>query len=46
MLTDNFVQRIQLMQGRLNLLCQRADRPQMQPELLPVALKELGIASE
>jgi PAS domain S-box-containing protein len=46
MLTDNFVQQIELMQGRLNLLCQRADRPQMQPELLPVALKELGIASE
>lgn len=46
MLTDNFVQQIQLMQGRLNLLCQRADRPQTQPELLPVALKELGVASE
>jgi CRP-like cAMP-binding protein len=46
MLTDNFVQQVQLMQGRLNLLYQSADRPQVQPELLPVALKELGIASE
>lgn len=46
MLTSNFVQQIQLMQGRLDLLCQRANRPQAEPELLPTALKELGVASE
>jgi PAS domain S-box-containing protein len=46
MLTDSFVQRIQLMQGRLNSLCQHANAPQTQPDLLPTALKELGIASE
>jgi PAS domain S-box-containing protein len=46
MLTDNFVQQVRFMQGRLNLLYQSADRPQTQPELLPIALKELGVASE
>lgn len=46
MLTDNFVQQIQSMQGRLDLLLHDVDCPQLQPDLLPTALKELGVASE
>ena len=46
MLTDNFVQQIQSMQGRLDLLLHDIDCPQLQPDLLPTALKELGVASE
>lgn len=46
MLIDNFVQQIQSMQGRLDLLLHDVECPQMRSELLPTALKELGVASE
>ena len=46
MLIDNFVQQIQSMQGRLDLLLHGVECPQMQSNLLPTALKELGVASE
>jgi len=46
MLIDNFIQQIQSMQGRLDLLLHDVERPQMRSDLLPTALKELGVASE
>lgn len=47
MLTDSFVQQIQSMQGRLDLLLQDTDYPQLPSDaILPQALKELGVASE
>ena len=44
---DTFAQQIQFMQGRLHNLYQGASASaQLQPDLLPLAFKELGIVSE
>lgn len=44
---DSFAQQIQFMQGRLHNLYQGASASaQLQPDLLPLAFKELGIVSE
>ncbi len=44
---DSFTQQIQIVQRRLNRLYQDTNISiQQQPELLPLALKELGIFSE
>lgn len=44
---DNFAQQLQFMQGRLHNLYQGANAStRLQPDLLPLAFKELGIVSE